>query len=239
MNTTFWLNNPTILFKSEYIKELYPINGMTSEQKLNAITRLIILLTILGYLVTQRVKIVITGVVTLGVIVILYYTNRNSQLKNDLKKTKNIEGFGNIENLNSEKMDCYNVLKKSYTNPTPQNPVMNVLLTEIHDNPERLEGAPGFNKVVENSINDNTKKFIESQFGENSGPGSDIDNKLFKDLGDSFEFEQSMRNFYVTPNTKIPNDQASFAEFCYGDMISCKEGDPLACTRNNPRYNNY
>jgi hypothetical protein len=236
MNTTFWLNNPTILFKSEYIKELYPINGMTSEQKLNAITRLIILLTILGYLVTQRIKIVITGVVTLGVIVILYYTNRNTELKNSLKKTKNIENF---ENLNNEKMNCYNVMKQSYTQPTPQNPVMNVLLTEIHDNPERLEGAPAFNKVVENTINDNAKKFIERQFGENSSPESDIDKKLFKDLGDSFEFEQSMRNFYVTPNTKIPNDQASFADFCYGDMISCKEGDPLACVRNNPRYNNY
>lgn len=236
MNTTFWLNNPTILFKSEYIKELYPINGMTSEQKLNAITRLIILLTILGYLITQRFKIIITGIVTLGVIVILYYTNRSAQLKNSLKKTKNIESF---ENINSEKMNCYNIMKKSYTQPTPQNPVMNVLLTEIHDNPERLEGAPAFNKVVETSINDNTKKFIEHQFGENSGSGSDIDKKLFKDLGDSFEFEQSMRNFYVTPNTKIPNDQGSFAEFCYGDMISCKEGDPLACTRNNPRYNNY
>lgn len=236
MNTTFWLNNPTILFKSEYIKELYPINGMTSEQKLNAITRLIILLTILGYLITQRFKIVITGAVTLGVIVILYYTNRSAQLKNNLKKTKHIESF---ENINSEKMNCYNVMKKSYTQPNPQNPIMNVLLTEIHDNPNRLEGAPAFNKVVENSINDNTKKFIENQFGETSGSDSDIDKKLFKDLGDSFEFEQSMRNFYVTPNTKIPNDQGSFADFCYGDMISCKEGDPLACTRNNPRYNNY
>jgi hypothetical protein len=212
---------------------------MTSEQKLNAITRLIILLTILGYLITQRVKIVITGVVTLGVIVILYYTNRNAQLKNSLKPAKNIEKFGNIGNSNSEKIDCYNVLKKSYTQSNSQNPLMNVLLTEIHDNPQRLEGAPAFNKLVENSINDNTKKFIENQFGENSEPGSDIDKKLFKDLGDSFEFEQSMRNFYVTPNTKIPNDQGSFAEFCYGDMISCKEGDPLACTRNNPRYNNY
>ena len=239
MNTTFWLNNPTILFKSEYIKEMYPISGMTSEQKLNAITRLIILLTILGYLITQRSKIVITGAVTLGVIVILYYTNRNAELKSSLKKTKNVETFENIGNLNTEKMNCYNVMKGSYTQPTPQNPIMNVLLTDIQDNPQRLEGAPSFNKVVENSINDNTKKFIENQFVENSGPDSEIDKKLFKDLGDNFEFEQSMRSFYVTPNTKIPNDQGSFAEFCYGDMISCKEGDPLACTRNNPRYNNY
>jgi hypothetical protein len=44
-----------------------------------------------------------------------------------------------------------------------------------------------------------------------------------------------MRNFYSTPNTTIPNDQKAFAEFCYGDMISCKEGNPIACAQWEPR----
>jgi hypothetical protein len=34
---------------------------------------------------------------------------------------------------------------------------------------------------------------------------------LFKDLGESLSFEQSMRPFYSTPT--IPNDSGSFAEF--------------------------
>lgn len=241
MSTTFWLNNPSILFKSEYIKEIYPINGMTSEQKMNAITRLIIILTILGYLLTKRIKIVITGIVTLGVLVVFYYIKHNVEVKNNLKQNKVIESFNNIELLNSEKdkINCYNVMKNAYTKPNQQNPLMNVMLTEINDNPERLESAPAFNKEVESSINENTKILIDKQLQENSGLVSDIDEKLFKDLGDSFEFEQSMRNFYAMPNTKIPNDQSKFAEFCYGDMISCKEGDPLACSRNNPRHINY
>lgn len=58
-------------------------------------------------------------------------------------------------------------------------------------------------------------------------------------IGDNFGFEQSMRNFYATPNTRIPNDQEAFANFCYGDMISCKDGDSLACTKFNPRHINY
>jgi transcriptional regulator of heat shock response len=231
MNNTFWINNPTILFKSEYIKEIYPMSGMTTEQKLNAMTRLIILLTILGYLVTQRIKLIITGVVTLGVIIILYYTNRNKQIKDNLKK-KNVETFQNIE---QEKINSYNINKNLNTLPSNLNPVMNVLLPEIQDNPKRLEAAPSFSPNVETSINENTKIFIENQFDDKN----EIKDKLFKDLGDSFGFEQSMRNFYTTPNTQIPNDQGSFAEFCYGDMISCKEGNPIACVRNNPRYNNY
>ena len=98
---------------------------------------------------------------------------------------------------------------------------MNVLLPEINDNPDRKPAAPSFNRNVERKINEKT-----------IGP----DSRLFLDLGDSISFEQSMRNFYSTPNTKVCNDQTSFAKFCYGDMPSCKEGNELQCTKNNQRY---
>ena len=45
---------------------------MSSNEKLNAITRLVIILTVLGYLITQKYKIVITGIVTIVAIVILF-----------------------------------------------------------------------------------------------------------------------------------------------------------------------
>jgi hypothetical protein len=64
-----------------------------------------------------------------------------------------------------------------------------------------------------------------------------ISTKLFKSLEDNLAFEQSMRPFYSNPSTTIPNDQNAFAEFCYGSMVSCKEGNQLACTRNLPRHN--
>ena len=79
--STFWIKDPKILFKSENISQLYPRESMSSEEKLNAITRLVIILTILGYLLTQTYKIVITGVITLAVIVLLYYINKNNQKK--------------------------------------------------------------------------------------------------------------------------------------------------------------
>ena len=63
--------------------------------------------------------------------------------------------------------------------------------------------------------------------------------KLFASLDDHFEFEQSARQFYSNPSTTIPNDQGAFAEFCYGEMISCKEGNMFACARDAPRHNLY
>ena len=53
--STFWTKDPSILFKSEYIFQLYPLSSMSPEEKLNAITRLVILLTILGYLITKQI----------------------------------------------------------------------------------------------------------------------------------------------------------------------------------------
>ena len=47
----------------------------------------------------------------------------------------------------------------------------------------------------------------------------------------------NMRNFYTTANTKVePGDQKAFAEYLYGDMISCKDGDTTACERNTQSY---
>ena len=81
-------------------------------------------------------------------------------------------------------------------------------------------------------MNEKTKEFITNNFDDKTN----IDERLFKDLGDSFVFDQSMRTWNSTPNTTIPNDQKSFAEYCYGDMISCKDGDEFACARSAPPH---
>ena len=38
------------------------------------------------------------------------------------------------------------------------------------------------------------------------------------------------------PNTTIPNGQKAYAEFCYGNMPSCRDGDAFACVQDNQRY---
>ena len=53
----------------------------------------------------------------------------------------------------------YNIIKSDYTEPAVNNPSMNILLTEIADNPQRKEAAPAFNPIVEAKINEKTKKF--------------------------------------------------------------------------------
>ena len=56
MTTSFWLYNPNILFKSDEISNLWPTDDMSFESKLNSMTRLVILLTIIGYITTKSTK---------------------------------------------------------------------------------------------------------------------------------------------------------------------------------------
>ena len=72
MTISFWTNEPTILFNKEYIFELWPTTDMCYEQKLNAITRLVILITILGYILTMSQRILLVGSVTLVIIFVLF-----------------------------------------------------------------------------------------------------------------------------------------------------------------------
>ena len=45
MVSVFWLNDPSILLNKEYILQLWPTQSMSFENNLNAISRIIILLT--------------------------------------------------------------------------------------------------------------------------------------------------------------------------------------------------
>jgi len=214
-SNTLWLNNPIILVDKNTITQLWPMENMTREQKINAITRLVILLTLIGFLFLNNIKILITGIIALIILLFTYYIlNKNANL-NNVKET-----FSNEE--------MYEKVKHNFTNPTTINPIMNILLPEIQDNPNRLEAAPSYNKAVKNIINEETKEFIVNNFENNEN----IKKNLFNNQADNFEFEQSMRQFYTTANTRVPNNQKEFARFCYGNMASCKDGDVEMCLKN-------
>ena len=71
-NTIIWINDPTILLNKDHIFDLWPVKAMCFEAKLNAITRLIILLTILGFILTSNWNLIIIAIVTLLMIFVIY-----------------------------------------------------------------------------------------------------------------------------------------------------------------------
>ena len=133
MVSSFWLDNPSILFNKKKIMEVWPQSKYSMASKLNAITRLVIILTLLGYLFTRNMKILVTGLITVVVIVILY---KSQKQKRKLNRKMLKEGFTSPE--------LYEKVKSSFMKPTKKNPLMNVLLPEIQYNPTRKPAAPAF-----------------------------------------------------------------------------------------------
>jgi hypothetical protein len=225
MTIQFWLNNPMILLNKEYIFELWPSINMSYEQKLNAISRLIILTSILGYLITQNMKILFTGLITLIIIIVVSKTTKSKITKEMLK-----EGFLGENALLDENNYADNeriinpvTLESVFKEGTKKNPFSNVLLTEILDKPERKSAPPSFNPEVEEKITKNIKRSV--QF---NNPGIENTNKqLFGDLYENWELDQSNRAFFSTASSQVePGDQSSLGKWLYGAMYSAKESTP-------------
>lgn len=240
----FWVTNPNVLLDSRYITEWFPTEGMSYNQKLNAISRLVILLTVISFVFLRTTRLLWIGGLCLIVIFLLHYSQTRS-----VGGGKQEGFYGNDANDKLRGSDpALHAIVKFATNdpskigkteyfdvPKINNPYNNVLVTDIVDNPEKLPAPPAYYPETEKAILDRTKEAIQKM--NPTFPG--IMKKLFSSFDDHFEFEQSMRQFHSNPSTTVPNDQGAFAEFCYGEMISCKEGNQFACARDSARYNLY
>ena len=245
MSRQFWLNDPTILLNKDSMFELWPSSNMCFESKLNAITRLILILTVLGFIITMSFKIVIVGLVTIAVIVLFYKTKKDKII--DKVKSVN-EGFtnpgvtigdetniltGGEKIINPETLDSF--LKSEFKIGDKKNPFSNVLLPEITYDPERKSAPPSFNVDVDEDIVKNTKKMVQYL-----NPGIKNTNKqLFSSLTDNFYLDNSLRVWNSTPNTRIANDQGAFMNYLYGDMYSAKESNAegaIMRVKDNYRY---
>lgn len=87
---TFWLEEPSVLMNKDYIQEIWPTKTMEPAAKLNAITRFVILATILGFLVTSAFSMFILGAITLGIIVMIYNFVYKGKAGLDTEKVKKI-----------------------------------------------------------------------------------------------------------------------------------------------------
>jgi len=246
MSTQFWTNEPTILLNKEYIFDLWPSSNMNYEQKLNAITRLIIIITILGYILTSSMRILVAGIVTIVVIFVMYKM-RKQKLTSEIMK----EGFkmsGNPASFDESSFDntktisnpetLQSALKSEFKMGNKKNPFSNVLLTDIMDDPDKNAAPPSFNPQVDVDITKNIKKSVQFM-----NPGIKNTNKqLYGDLWENFELDQSNRAFFSTANTRVVNDQGAFSKFLYGNMPSAKGSSPednLQREKDNYRYTLY
>lgn len=206
----FWTDNVEILWSGKRWKEFFPREQDTYEEKLNSVMRatlyislvLIIMYMNLGYIWVALGGIILT--------IFLYENHRSS------KETFIV----NNEELTPANFTPLKKGVKQYVEPTPDNPMMNVDLTDYRKRPNR----ESLSKIAE-ADDPEMKKAVDSAFYD----------RIFRDVSDVYSTVAAERNFYTVPVTTIPNDQKAFAEFCYGTPPTCKEGNGFQCMQNTDR----
>jgi hypothetical protein len=118
-------------------------------------------------------------------------------------------------------VESFQSMKGRYTQPTEKNPLMNVLIPEIMHDPTRKEAEP-YTEKTEEDIIESVKDMLP-------------DPRIYKGVNNEMALEYSMRSYNTTASTTIPNDQAAYSDFCYGNMISRKEGNEEALGQHAPR----
>ncbi len=98
--------------------------------------------------------------------------------------------------------------------PSKENPFMNVLISDYALNPTKKKACD----VTRSNIKKQTQKYF--------------DKNLYRSVSDIFNKEASDRQWITNPITTIPNDASSFAQWCWGQGATCKEGNGNKCYSN-------
>jgi hypothetical protein len=193
---TVWFDNPKELFRADKVLVFWPDATQTPDERINSSTRFVLYLSTLLYLIKRDTRILVFGAMVIGSLYMLHSTG-------------SVKDYGVVvEEVNR---DCQQ--------PTPINPMANVLLTDYTDQPNRPPAC------YYPTVADKVSKFLDETFPYDSGrsrsPLPEIQKKF------------AARQFYSNPATLIPSDQTSFAEFCYGkkNRPMCRDS-PWVCDPN-------
>lgn len=179
-----WFKNPTVLFDSNSWSKFVPTKEMTTAQALNSVVRFSTYSSLLLFVATG------VGAYMMAVPIIMVAT---ILLHNLFPDGATIESF-----VTKEKQKVGPV----YTMPSKENPFMNVLLTEIQDNPNREDAAP------------TTRRDIKADVYKSFQQTSD----MHMDTSDLFDQTQAMRTFHTIQSSKVPNDLDGFKKWLAKDI---------------------
>jgi hypothetical protein len=178
MSEQIWFKDPSVLFAENTWMRFAPVQTMTTTEALNAVVRFSVYSSIiLAGLTFKSSYLSAIPIVGLASIVLFELFPNGKQIESYINAAKN-------------KMSG----KEKFTMPTTNNPFMNVLLTEIQDDPDREDAAP----VTDDKVRAEISKAFQST------------TDIYMDTADAFDQAQAMRTFNTRQSSRIPNDQDGF-----------------------------
>ncbi len=189
-----WTDRPGVLLDNWY--DFFPIGDRCFESQLNAFVRFgIYLAVVLTALRMAPVYLLIVPLVMLVAVVV----SRGMLSGHFGGAAEGFDGGG-----------CR-------TLPTPENPFMSMLVTELQKVPGKCPAASVSLPEAAGGVRDT----LDSYFRE----------RQWSDPSDVFNKTQSQRAYIVQPSTTNPDDQDRYLKFLYSGMAhpTCKEGFGAMC----------
>lgn len=227
-----WINDFNILLKPERAMEFFPLKEHTQEERLNAIVRLSLYISIVLFLYYSNAKYLGIFVFSLCFTYIIYKHHPELNLNLNESKSKSIQQQVQEKAVESRKEEESNPKLNNFTpfygtenleneirgessdmctKPTIDNPFMNATMKDYmnFDSNGFIVDRPPACDPSDPDI----KKMIDDSFNNN----------LYKDVSDVFGKMSSQRNYFTMPWTTIPNKQDEVARWLYLSPKTCKE----------------
>jgi len=176
MSEQIWFKDPSILFTRETWSHFVPMKNMTTIEALNSVVRFATYFSVILFASTGISGYIMAIPLVMVATVLLFKLFPNGKSLEEAFTLRNSTKTG------------------KYTMPSANNPFMNVLLTEIQDNPDREDAAPTGRRDIKKKINEAFSKTTD----------------LYMDTSDVFDQAQAMRTFHTLQSSKVPNDQDAF-----------------------------
>lgn len=202
MDEQVWFDNPKELFRSDKIFKFWPTAHQTAAQRVNTTTRFVLYAGSVLYLIRRDIRILVLSLMVVGVIYALYKADmvREGQMvpvmSNDYNYSPNCQA------------------------PTADNPMGNVLISDIGHRPDRPPACEY------STVRPLVKKYMEDTIPYDCGRSRCAKPEIQR--------KAAARQFVTGPVTTIPGDQTAFAEWCYGKKFSpmCRD-DSSSCDPNS------
>jgi hypothetical protein len=192
MSEEIWFKDPSVLFTASTWSRFVPTKDMTTSEALNSVVRFSTYFALVLFIATGVGQYILAIPVVMVATILLIKLFPNGKI---------IETF------------VAKVAGDKYVYPTPANPFMNVLLTDISDNPERGETAPIDRKDVQDAI---AKSFAQPS-------------DMYMDTSDIFEQATAIRQFYTISMKDTENNLEGFLKWlAKGTDVLDYSSNPLA-----------
>lgn len=202
MDVSPWYDDITVLARQPL--QFFPNpSTQTPAEMLNASVRFVIYTSAVLFVYTGfNVRIPFLAIGLIAVITLAFKGRRGSLAKLRASYASTAQGSGVQQQV---------PIEERCTMPTPDNPLMNTLVTEMQKDAKK---PPCPAHIVDSQINDYFNK------------------GLYRNIEDIWNKENSQRQFYSMPNGGIP-DAKAFRDYVYGQGFTTCKSQPSKCTGYN------